>query len=259
MKKLLLTLFAAAAVFVACDKDNDQLDTMVIEPAVSDFDSNAMLDNIVSRLSGGDFTLPASDKGSASSARTGSCVDARTAGDRFGNRLDGEVIANASGEFFLLIRDEAEVGVGAFTPVLKISFVKSADGSTFQVYSNGVAVGSSKPLSTGFSALFEAPFTGFTFVESINMYGDYLADSSLAAAGISCSTAPPVGWTSSTSSDVTTFTHPTFGSYTVQGAPFPLSGYLATVVTQGTNPGTANYAGTTMGSVTSTIQNDFEN
>ena len=262
MKKLLYTLFAFALI-VACEKDMDDNYTNSINPIeveVSNLD--LITENIVSRLSGSNFSIPTPSKkakGSASTARTGTatatCIDARA--DRSGNRLDGEVIFDGT-NYFLLIRDEAEVGVGPFTPLLTVSFVKSADGSTFQVYSNGTAVGSAKSLSSGFSNLFEAPFTAFTFVESINEYGDYLADSSLAAAGLTCSTAPAVSWSSSTSGDVTTWTHPTYGSYTIQGAPFPLSGFLATMVTNTSGNTVLNYAGTTSSSVKTEIEDDYD-
>ena len=247
MKKLLLTIFAIT-VIVACDKDaydNDATSINVVEHEENSVlnDNSFLIENLVSRISGEGFTLPTnkSSKGSVSTARTGTatatCVDART--DRSGNRLDGEVIFDGT-NYFLLIRDEAEVGVGPFTPALTISFVKSADGATFQVYSNGSPVGGPKTLSSGFSALFEAPYTAFTFVESINEYGDYLADRSLSAAGLTCSTAP------------TEIPINIRDYYDFSAAPFPLTGTLATK--KASAPAALlNYAATSEEAMTQTL------
>ena len=58
-------------------------------------------------------------------------------------------------------------------------------------------------------------------------------------------TTPPPGWEMTTPNGVMTFTNSAMGSYRLEAAPFPLSGLLATVISEATGvERTKNYAGT---------------
>ena len=72
--------------------------------------------------------------------------------------------------------------------------------------------------------------------------------------------APPSGWTMAMVDGVKTFTNPAMGVYTVTPAPFPLTGMLATVVSEADGvTGTLNYAGTSEAAVINSIQTSFAN
>ena len=65
-------------------------------------------------------------------------------------------------------------------------------------------------------------------------------------------------WTAGTGADSNLFSHATYGSYRVTAAPFPLTGFLATVVSDSTSPAnTNNYAGTSEQAVRDAIEANF--
>ena len=250
MKKLLLTLFAVAAVFVACDKE-EAID--IQEPTVIEMDeanasieiSDDFIDGLVSRLS----NYEVAPKNGPSSARTTSttpCADNVDAtpvigGVSYTNRFDLDYFAN-SGQNYLLVRSEDASATAEFTPTFSFALAKNSDNRLVVIINGAATVRGT--LSTTFSNLFEIP--GFSLVETADADLNYSGDSTLAAAGLECS-GGGVDYT---------------GFYTVTPAPFPLTGFLARITGDltGIGNGTSlNYAASTEAAVREAIENDIRN
>ena len=254
MKKLILSLFAVATIFVACDKD-DNLDSVTIAPEVEVSVGNPNdinIDALIERLISSDYTAP---KGSASSARTSTapCVaDARTVPTGATNFISYEVFLSGS-DLRAVLRSEDSPAVAGFTPLATV-YLAQTGGNSFNVVLNGNIISSGE--SAGLIGLMSVP--NFIVVENLDANGLYIERGTTAASGLDCSAAPPANWTSSVSGDITTWTHATYGSYTIQGAPFPLTGFLATVATNNSGNTVSNYAGTSSSTVSDRIRDDFD-
>ena len=256
MKKLLLTLFAVAAVFVACDKDALDQDVSNINVLEQAEEINASLDidfdydALVARLTGKNLSSSdKSDKGSASTARNTGTNVACGDDERDGLTIDGETdyityeLATINGNNYGVIRSEELTRTAAFTPVATITFVNKGSGLT-KIFVNGEYVNefTSVPFGNLYadSALRTSADVPFAYIENLNSNFIYIGDGTAASAGLSCIYAGQY--------------------YEVTPAPFPLNGFLATL--RGALPtgmDSANYAGTTEAAVRAAIEADIIN
>ena len=274
MKKILLTLFAVAAVVIACDKDaldQDVNNINVLEQAEEinasvDLDTDAIIGSIIERWTGDGLSVPSSKKGTASTARTTTTIDC-VEDTRDGLTIDGETdyisyeIAVINGRNFGIARSDADSPLGAFTPLVTVYFVNKGSNNV-NIVVNGAVVNSFN--NAGFIPLFAngAPLNG-GYVENLNAAFIYLTPGTLADAGVACTAAVEADWSESPSTPGL-WEHATYGSYQLSNAPFPLSGVLARVMSEGTDvSGTLNYAAsgsmTDNAAVREAIENDFEN
>ena len=269
MKKLLLTLFAAAAVFVACDKDNDQLESIEVNNVEVNSPINSIIVDAEAFISGLASNVPKSDieayENSESSARTGAAGSdwIHAIFFRFGganiplvylnSEAEAEVCAENGQVSVLYTLETASSGATR----LKIEVIDGAGVAQAASYST---IGAS--LRSAYNTLFAGSLgylsranASFTGVET----GSVPQLSTLASNGIDFSCTPTVAdeWTSDSSG---LFTNPAYpgSSYRVTPAPFPLTGFLATVVDNASGNTVSNYAGTTSTSVEDEIEDDFE-
>ena len=260
MKKLLYTLFAFALI-VACEKDmDDNYDSSSINPIeaeVSNLDIDAIVGDLVSRWTANGISVP-STKGSVSTARnTGTACAEDT---RDGQTIDGETdyisyeIAIINGRNFGIARSDADSPLAAFTPLVTVYFVNKGSNNV-NIVVNGSVVNSFN--NAQFIPLFAngAPLNG-GYVENLNAAFIYLTPGTLADAGVACTAAAPASWGES-STTPGLFELAGVGSYTIAPAPFPLTGFLATMSTNDTSHTVSNYAGTTSSSVHDEIRGDY--
>ena len=335
MKKLLLTLFAVAAVFVACDKDTYEDQFEVIAPEVeevsSSIDSAFFLDakNVFDGFLGSGAISSSDKSGDSSSARPG---------DNGANwiqilifDLNGKRVGHARADNF----GEACLPAGAtqhfyatyyWDPVTEILRIESEDGTLgapigggfrTALYNNAFALTTHNvvlEVNTNNTAKIGAPVLNVADYDfscaTVYEYGtriiggahdgrviipadptdmDAASNPSAAAvgtdniqlqvvrreAGFGVLVWENVGdpftnpnyvpsartWTMTQSGDVKTFTHADLGRYTVEPAPFPLTGSLATMRTQTGAAATrtvSNYAGTGEQAVRDAIEDDYE-
>ena len=96
----------------------------------------------------------------------------------------------------------------------------------------------------------------FTFRSRVNGQGSSITG--YVNITVTSSTPVAAAWTAGTGADSNLFTHADLGSYRVTAAPFPLTGFLATVVSDSTSPAnTNNYAGTSEQAVRDAIEANF--
>ena len=271
MKKLLYTLFAFA-IIVACEKDmmdNDASSIMPIEASVDKVDTSIIFD-ILNGIDGLSDSLSAESnfKGNSNlTARTSSaadCHDNRPAATSGNSRLDVQFLPDASGNLgysvirgnsdipLLLNRNFVRFSIPASGDISLELFVQGADGN----FGAAIPLGDIGP-EPGLAIIAGLP--DFLDIDRVNTFFASQTPSvteDAAAAGIACVIAPTVSWEASApdADGVITYTHATHGTYTVQAAPFPLSGFLATTSISGS----ANYAGTTAASVRTAIEGDIE-
>ena len=247
MKKLLLTIFAIAAI-IACDKDaydNDDVTNInVLEQAEeinASLDIDVDYDAIITRLTGKDFSS-ISDKGSVSTRRSTTTPVACADDERNGLTIGGSTdyihyeFAIINGNNYGVIRSEAETFTAPFTPVVTLVFTNQGNGNV-GVYVNG-ALASTLNLPS-FAPLFDNSILTNAFVENLDANFVYTSDSSATDAGLSCIYAGQY--------------------YEVTPAPFPLNGFLATLngVALPAGMDSANYAGTTEQAVRDAIEADI--
>ena len=242
MKKLLLSLFAIATVFVACDKeaiDVQEPTAIEIEEANASMDLDLDIEGIVNRLSNKDFS---SAKGSDDAARTGTATQACSEDVRDGLTIEGSTdylsyeIASINGANYAIIRDEAHSPLGDFTPLVTVFFVNKGNNVTDVVIGGNVV---SSFTNSGFAGLYADGTVGGGFIEGLSSVYVYTGDSSVDAAGLGCIYAGQY--------------------YDVTPAPFPLNGFLATLndVALPAGMSSANYAGTTEEAVRAAIEADI--
>ena len=249
----------AFAIIVACEKDtDDNYDSSSINPIeaeVSNLDIDTIVGDLVSRWTANGISVPSS-KGSVSTARsTGTaCVE----DTRDGLTIDGETdyisyeIAIINGRNFGIARSDADSPLAAFTPLVTVYFVNKGSNNV-NIVVNGSVVNSFN--NAQFIPLFAngAPLNG-GYVENLNAAFIYLTPGTLADAGIACTAAAPATWVPG---DNGLFSLTGVGSYRLSPAPFPLTGFLATMETNDTSNTVRNYAGTTSSSVHDAIRGDY--
>ena len=258
MKKLLYTLFAFA-IIVACDKDmDDNYDSSSISPIeaqveVSD-ETMSIIDGLISRLENG---LP-SDKGikgtSRITSRSGdSCaIDARSL-TGYTNYISYEIFTDATtSSNFGLIRSEENIPVSdAITPIITVWLAQDGSGNDFDVLVNGAVVSSGN--SAGLIGLMAVP--NLRSMEALNAAFIFTGVGDVTIAD--CTAAATGSWTENPT-DAGLFELAGMGSYRLTPAPFPLTGMLATVVTDDTtSDDTNNYAGTDANAVHTAIRANF--
>ena len=258
MKKLLYTLFAFALI-VACEKDmDDNYDSSSINPIeaqveVSD-DTMSIVNALVSRLENG---LPSSKGVKGTSGFTARTGDACATDDRslagYTNYLSYELFTD-SGSNYGLIRSEENLPISdQISPFLTIWLAQDGTtGNNFDVLVNGAVVSSGT--SAGLIGLFAAP--NLVAMENLNATFVYTGpgDATIASCTAATTTAP--SWEES-SVTPGLFELAGIGSYTIAPAPFPLTGFLATMSTNDTSHTVSNYAGTTSSSVHDEIRGDY--
>ena len=235
MKKLLLTIFAIAAI-VACEKDayenNDVANITPIEAEVQDIDASIVFD-ILREVDG--FSVKEALKSNnshtaRSTTLSNDCADGRTS--RSGDRLDVSLIPHASG-LHAVIRSEEELPLTG-SPAAAFSLIKN--GNTINILVGTTAAGDF-PTNAGMDALFD-----IADLLSISRVDQELfvlqANVPAADLGLDCS--------------------PIQGLYDLTPAPFPLNGFLATITdAAGFTGNSANYAGTNEADVRAAIEADI--
>ena len=249
MKKILLTLFAVAAVFVACDKDGldqDITNINVVEQA-NEIDASvevdALVSSIVDRWTSKDFSSSTTSKGSASTARTSTdpCSEDLRDGLTIGGSTDYisyEVFIHTDGSNYAAVRNEDENGLrAAITPLVTLYFVNLGNGVT-AIYTSATGSEVTRFTSVGFGVLYNNAILSLA-LENLNAGFEYISDGSLSAAGLDCS------GTTETQINIRDY-------YDFTSAPFPLNGVLATK--KASAPAALlNYAGTSEASMESTL------
>ena len=268
MKKVLLTLFAVAAVFVACDKEaidiqepiaSELEDINVSSPII--VDAEAFINSLASNVTAEEIS---DFKNNASSARTGAAGSdwIHAIFFTFGSsniplvylnsEAEAEVCAEGGQVSVLYTLETAPSGATR----LKIEAIDGTGAAQAVQYSN---IGSS--LRTAYNTLFagglgylsraNADFTGVTT-------GSVPQLATLAGQGIDFACGAADEWTSDASG---LYTNPAYpgSSYRLTPAPFPLTGFLATIVDMASGSSSANYAGTGEDAVKDAIEGDIEN
>ena len=240
MKKILLTLFAVAAVFVACDKDGlDQEITNinVLEQAEeigasveADLDVQGVIDELLNNLS----SFGNQKRGQANlTSKTGDFVAVH--------------IFTISGQTdrFLILADETNDDFCFPGSVATVFFDNvNGDGSQLNVEDTSGAV--SVSLTGDFSAFFAGGNNVLVRLNANNKAadrGDFNAGNTATLSGTDFTFACGV--------DVS-------GFYTVTPAPFPLTGFLARINDDASFTGTSlNYAASTDAAVRAAIEGDI--
>ena len=255
MKKILLTLFSVAAVFVACDKDElgyESSSINVLEEAKeigatvensSDFD--AAFDFIQNLNNSNKILVPSE---SPSTARGGDYGNnwlqvvffdrsATDASDLAYLRSDaqGEVCAGASlvnpEEYFYHLPAPDQLIIESGTGSQTFTVPSGSYDSTFQQDGPEALIVMNSARTSAAAGIAPA-------------VADY---------DFSCGPAPITWAPSAPVNGITTYTSSTGLVYTIQAAPFPLTGFLATT----TEAGSVNYAGTTLQEVRDAIEGDL--
>ena len=257
MKKLLYTLFAFA-IIVACEKDMDDNASYSVSPleevSVDKVDTSLIFD-ILNGIDGLSDSLSAESnfKGNSNlTARTSTsadCHDNRPAATSGNSRLDVQFLPDASGNLgYSIIRGNSDVDLLLNRNFVRFSipatgdislelFVQGADGN----FGAAIPLGDIGP-EPGLAIIAGLP--DFLDIDRVNNFFASQTPSvteDAAAAGIACVSLAPVTM-----------------HYNVTDAPFPLTGYLATIVDASLFTGSsANYAGTTREAVVEAIERDI--
>ena len=319
MKKILLTLFAVAAVFVACDKDTyeDQFETIIPEVEIAEgMSAQDAFDFLNNAVKGIDISNPSSARTDSSSDWLHVIFDENNGVHvaKLNSEDAAETCANGSATSFIY-RYNAPVltiidAAGAETPfnlssslVTRYNAVFSANVDQFvrvNAARNQIASGavpaislfdfSCAPAATVYeygTRIIGGAHDGRVIVPIDPTNIDAASNPSAAAvgtdniqlqvvrreAGFGVLTWENVGdpftnpnyvapvaavWTAGTGADSNLYSNSDFGSYRVTAAPFPLTGFLATVVSDSTSPAnTNNYAGTSEQAVRDAIEANF--
>ena len=260
MKKILLTLFAVAAVVIACDKDALDQDVNNINVLEQAEEIGASVEADLSIVKGilrnldftGDLQETPAPKGGASTARTAgestaaNCIDNRPAVPAGKTAIDIQYLPDTTSEGYLFLRGGGDIPLALNRPILRFLIGSATEDIQLQLFlfTNGnfaspIPLGPT-PYNAGLTFL---ATDGFISIDRTDLYLDSVTPNvteTASDAGVACSTGPVDTW--SFDSATMTWSHPTLGSYIVSEAPFPLNGILARVLTQGTNPGTLHYA-----------------
>ena len=271
MKKILLTLFAAASIFVACDKDNSLEPLVEIETAQDSYLDLSDVKDILNEIGfTGDLQNTPVPKGYVSSARTNgestttNCFDSRPDVPTGKTAFDIQYLPIDDSQGYLFLRGGGDIPLALNRPIVRFLIGSANEPIQLQLFLfNNGAFGQAIPLGpTPYNAgLTFIAADGVLSIDRTNLYLDTVTPNvteTAADAGVACSTAAPVAWESTQSNGITTFTHATYGSYTIQGAPCPLSGFLATMVTNDSGNSVRNYAGTSSSTVSDRIRDDFD-
>ena len=250
MKKLILTLFAAATVFVACDKDDNQSadNSFTIENEVA-----VDMSEVTDILNGLGFTgadVQGKD-GEASSARTSgestaaNCIDNRPDVPAGMTAIDFQYLPIDASSGYFVTRGGGDTPLLLNRPIVRFLIGTSSEDVQLQLLNAGAVI----PLgTTGYSPVFPIlAADGYFTLDRTDLYLDSLTGGSgvtPAAAGLACAAGTP---------DVSSY-------YEVVPAPFPLTGFLAHILSgqEGNFTGSsANYAGTDRDEVIREIERDI--
>ena len=247
MKKLLLTLLAVAAVFVACNKDELGTDSSSINALeqseeVSSVRSVDLLNNIEGILQSVEGISQQFDyKGlqAPSTARNIGSGLLEISLHAFGG---SDYLVLQGGDADDICRDNAGI-----EDLGKIAFRKTSS-TNFEILvfidaTNTIVAAPTNALTSGLEGLFTlASIQGITSISQVNERLFPLATRiSIGDAGIACSTTENI-WEESDSTPGL-WEHDLYGSYQLSSAPFPLTGVLARVMSDETSSDdTNNYA-----------------
>ena len=331
MKKILLTLFAFAAIFVACDKENYEDQFEAIVPEMEEIDATVANDvdfssafQFIQNLNNSNKILvgsPSADRGGDYGNNWLQAVffdrSATDAGDLAYLRSDEQTevcadnLVNAT-EFFYHLPAPDQLIIESGTSSNSFTVPSGSYDTTFQLMGPDalIVMNSDRTAAAAGIAPAVADYdfscstgTGTTAYEygtriiggahdgrvivpldPTNM--DSASNPSAAAvgtdniqlqvvrreAGFGVLTWENVGdpftnpnyvpaaaaWTAGSGADSNLYTHADLGSYRVTAAPFPLRGFLSTVVSDSTSPAnTNNYAGTSEQAVRDAIEANF--
>ena len=240
MKKLLYTLFAFA-IIVACEKDMDDnynVDSISpIEAQVSLSDSE-ILGIVNSILDLG--PIKGSTRGNADLTSKGA------------DRISMHIFLD-NGQFYsTYVSEDNDDLCGPSTATALASVHLNRDETNNNIYVTlGEATTRLNTVPGDFSVLFSLPLNILLKLDSTNNYavsGQGIFNDTNVATFADATT---YAMTCAAAVDVSTF-------YNVTPAPFPLTGFLATIIDQGMFTGTsANYAGTTRAAVETAIEADI--
>ena len=264
MKKILLTLFAVAAVFVACDKDaldNDATSINVLEAAeeinasveLSHDDAFEFLNSIVES---GDFETPTLPKGDASTAKAGDFGDNWIQVMYFDYTF---LAALGERDYALVVSDDNDVAC----PSAEMLNVQEVSYSLAPRVVNGV----------------ESPVLSNLIIETISATGTVSSSRAVSSAGWRNAFASNFDRVYPATADRTSIaggpapTRSTFDTtcnedvdysqyYSVEPAPFPLTGFLARITGDITGMGdgaSLNYAASDERELRTAIERDILN
>ena len=261
MKKLILSLFAVAMVFVACNKEDSMVDsTPELSVTVGEVDLESRFNAFNDFLRGATFT-PSEKSNSPSSARGGD------------NGSDWvELIWFAHGtEHYVFTQPEnlgnadySNIGAGVSNIYRETySYRASSQEVHIQV---GEGAGAVFPIPADLQALYMSAFADQnSALYFANLDGStWTFREGALPTGTNFNFAPSAPLTFdwrliAGSTDTYENTNPDItATYRVSPAPFPLSGSLATIVTSDSDNASANYAGTSSSTVIDAIQADIE-
>ena len=246
MKKLLLSLFAIATIFVACDKEENLVEPMANEleeiQVSQPTDFSDMIDSSFDFI--GDIDVP---KGESSSSKVGASGTQWIHAIFFDHGSQNVVLLRGSG---------AEEACWGNLPTFASSTLYTWDTATDMLTvvvenASGESAPRSRPQSAGSAARYDRLF-GSTTLNRIRV------TNSRRSAAIT-GTPPAISlFDFSCSPDLT-------GAYDITPAPFPLTGFLATINSSfdflgaGLDADAANYAGTSTSTVIEAIERDIMN
>ena len=259
MKKLLYTLFAFALI-VACEKDMDDKPSYSVSPieaSVEELDLSAVKDilndiGFTSELQnmplpkGYDSNLTARTSGESTAAN---CFDNRPDVPAGKTAFDIQYLPIDSSEGYLFLRGGGDIPLALNRPIVRFLIGGANEPIQLQLFLfvNG-SFGSAIPLGPtpyNFGLTFIAA-DGVISIDRTNLYLDSVTPSVTETsddAGVTCGASTPVT-----------------SHYTVTPAPFPLSGFLATIISgeeANFTGSSANYAGTTEAAVRAAIEADI--
>ena len=257
MKKILFTLFAFALVIVACEKDMDNNDSYNIEPIEAQVE-NIDLSEVKDILNGlgftGELQERESSKGSSNlTARTNAestaanCIDNRPSIPAGKTAVDFQYLPIDTSSGYFVTRGGGDTPLLLNRPVVRFLIGSATEDMQLQLFlfSNG-SYGNAIPLGTSsYNAVFAfLAGDGYITIDRTDLYLDSLtgdAGVTPAAAGMACATINYANY------------------YEVIPAPFPLTGFLATMRSDAPafTGSSANYAGTTRAAVEAAIQGDI--
>ena len=287
MKKLILSLFAIATVFVACNKESVEIDPItseleeinVITPNIDKLaEAFDFINSLNDQINSGDIEV--SPKGSKG-------VSSAKAGDFGGNWIQilffDYTIAAALGErdyayvrsdnYSVMCADISEDASSSWDDVMilpsEVSYSLRPHPTQFlldrgfsqliieTIDASGTTSSTTNVQTTGWSATFNADFDRVFAA---------LSDRSGIAGGIApqasrfdttCVAGSPEPEWGESPTTPGLFLLENVGSYTLAPAPFPLTGFLATMSSNDTSHTVSNYAGTSTSTVHDAIRDDY--
>ena len=251
MKKLLYTLFAFALVIVACEKDMDEsynVDSISpIEASVEEIDIESRFEAFNDLISG--IEIP---KTTTPSTRRG--------GDNGTNWIEVTWFTHTDGGRYVYLRPE-DLGNGCYPDAADEETYTLLPGNrlNIQVETATGTASNTFGLPASLVSRYNGAFGGATAsVFNAQASANRVVFGAIPSITVAfeCTTTAPSVWEED-SATRGLFSLEGVGSYQLDPAPFPLTGFLATMRTNTSGHTVRNYAGTTSSSVHDEIRGDF--